>query len=198
MDEEMRTLCRRAEGGDEVAAAELERRLVRSGLPGEAAARLFARVLTRDGALWIAGAAALSEVAREALGEAIRAVAPGLDAEGQAKVHRAARDRALELCRERARREWTPLPALGVLASRTGVRTALGLDRMPAGAMAEERRVRQARRREVEEDLLHQCCVLSGRSLPWTRGPADMGWQRLVDLARSARGEASPDGRTGL
>ncbi len=196
MDEAMRTLCRKAEGGDEAAAAELERHLVRSGLPGEAAARLFARVLSRDGALWIAGASALSEVARQALDEAIRAVAPGLDPEGQAKVHRAASVRALELCRERARRDWTPLPALGVLASREGVRIALGLQRMPAGAMAEERRVRAARRREVEEDFLHECCVLSGRSLPWTRGPADMGWQRLVALARAARDEPSPDGRT--
>jgi hypothetical protein len=188
VDDSLRALTRRADAGDEAAAGELERHLVRSGRPAEAAARRFTRLLTTEGALWIAGAGWFVTSGSELLGEILRGFAPRLGVEHETGPYREASERVVQLCRERARREWSPIPAVALLGSRDRIRRALGIERMPAGIGAEERRLRQAWADELAKDPYYaDTDVLLSSWRPPKRQPAVMGWERFVDGCRVRR-----------
>lgn len=188
MDDSLRALARRADAGDQAAAAELERGLVRSGRPVEAAARRFTRLLTTEGALWIAGAGWFVSSGSDLLRELLEGFAPRLRKEYEPGPYREASELVVQLCRERARREWSPIPAVAVLGNRDRIRRALGIERMPAGIGAEERRLRQAWVEELAKDPYYaDTDVLDGSWRPPRRQPAVMGWERFVDRGRIRR-----------
>lgn len=170
--------------GDPEAAARLAREKVRRGA-FEEPARRFVDVLTSEGALWLAGrpwyitthdaGLALAAVLQGWGLSASEAWSIAYDDELRATVR--------ELCRARARREWDPLAAIRVLGNRDDIKAALGIERMPAGTAAEERRQRQAWVEQLPRHLADtDVAVRSWR--PPKSPPRPMGWEELLPASR--------------
>lgn len=164
------------------AAARLERMKVRRGLLDGPAQR-FTDVLTREGALWLAGGMGWIHSAVEALTRVL--AEDGFDEQRarQLAADPALWSRVVDFCRERARREWEPIEAIAVLGSRRRIKAALGIDRMPRGTAAEERRQRAEWVARMQQMPWYDDTDVVMRSWrprkPW---PRVMGWEHLLPV----------------
>jgi hypothetical protein len=179
-DARFRQLERTAEWNGAEATARLERMKVRGGLLDGPAQR-FTDVLTREGALWLAGGMSWIPSAVEVL--TLLLVEDGLDEE---RARRVAADPALwsrvvDFCHERARREWEPVEAIAVLGSRRRIKAALGIERMPRGTATEERRQRAEWVAQMQQMPWYDETDVMARGWrprkPW---PRVMGWEQLL------------------
>jgi hypothetical protein len=185
-DSRLRELERAAALGGPEAAARLLRMRLRSGLL-EASARRFAAVLTSKGALWLAGGNGRVYDSVEALRAVLLEAGVAEDEARALASSDALWDKVLVLCRERARREWDPIKAIAVLGNRRRIKAALGIDRMPSGTGAEERRLRQLWVDQL--DPYYQGTDIADRSWrPPKPQPWPMGWEGLLPVRYAATG----------
>lgn len=191
-DARFRQLERTAEWDGAEGAARLERMKVRGGLLDGPAQR-FADVLTREGALWLAGGMSWIRSAVEAL--TLLLVEDGIDDE---HARRLAADptlwsRVVDFCRERARREWEPIEAIAVLGSRRRIKAALGIERMPRGTATEERRQRAEWVAQMQQMPWYDDTDVVMRSWrPRKSWPRVMGWEHLLAVRYAATEDMIP------
>lgn len=182
-DMRLRELERTAASGDPEAVQRLRRLQARSGDALDAAARRFAGVLTPAGALWVAGGKGFSYSAITALSTILTEAGHFADEARQYASDRALWRRVVELCRERARREWDPIRAIAVLGNRERIRAALRIERMPPGTAAEERRQRQAWVELLARNPHYADTDVLDRSWrPPKAEPHPMGWEHLLPV----------------
>jgi len=170
---------RAAARGDPAAAARLARLRLRQG-HDEAPVRRLVDTLTPAGALWIAGGRGYSHRAESALGRVLRDAGHDAKEARELAASDGLWDRLVELCRERAHREWDPIAAIAVLGDRRRIKAALGVGRID-GTGAEERRLRQA-----WVDALHPALrdtdVATRSWRPPKPAPWPMGWEDLLPV----------------
>ncbi len=182
-DQRLRELERDAALGEPGAARLLLRWKLRSHSLNEPARRLV-DLLTSEGALWLAGVgtAGFNYPATEALTEVL--IEWGLEP-WEAREVSWSKDlqlRVVELCLERARREWDPIRAIAVLGRRDRIKFALGIERMPRGTAAEERRQRALYMERLlwARPQLADTDVAVSRWRPPKQPPRVMGWEVLL------------------
>lgn len=177
-DSTLRELERGAALDDPEAAARLQRLRLHSGFM-DAPARRFVGVLTREGALWLAGGNGYGHNAIAALKSVLLEVGLRAHEARDLASSDALWQRVVDLCRQRARREWDPISAIAVLGSRHRIKAALGIERMPNGTRAEERRLSQVWVDNL--DPYYQHTEVVDRSWrPPKPEPWPMGWEGLL------------------
>lgn len=182
-DARLRELERAAALGEPEAAARLLRMRLRSGLL-DAPARRFVDVLTPEGALWMAGGQGYGYHAGEALRAVLLEAGIATDEARELASSDVLWDKVLELCQERARHEWDPIKAIAVLGNRRRIKFALGIERMPKGTGAEERRLRQAWVDNLDPYYQHTDVVDSSWRPPKPQ-PWPMGWEDLLPVRQA-------------
>lgn len=179
-DARLRELERATALGEPDAAARLLRMRLRSGLL-DAPTQRFVGLLTSEGALWLAGGHGRGYHAGQALLAVLLEAGLGADEAWDLAWSGALWERVLELCQDRARREWDPIKAIAVLGNRRRIKFALGIERMPSGTAAEERRLRQAWVDELDRYYQHTDVVDRSWRPPKLQ-PDPMGWEDLLPV----------------